>query len=147
MTITPQQAQALRQGISPGKWRHDGLPRPGEDPMRATEIYSTDEYGVIAYVQPCKADADAIALVPDMAEQIAGMEWEYAPQTHLDGTWKYVTGVVWKVNGNYDISTSRTATGALWFEDPDEVREACEELDVATYRIVRRLVGEPEMID
>lgn len=78
---------------------------------------------------------------------IAGMQWEYAPQAHLNGAWKYVTGVAWKVNGDYDIRTSRTATGAIWFSDPDEVREACEELDVATYRIVRRLVGEPEAID
>ena len=138
MTITPEQAKTLNCNDYPRPWEIGQVP----------VFDAWDDYEEAWYAGPAivydEDIAPLVAAAPVMSEQIAGMQWEYAPQAHLNGAWKYVTGVAWKVNGDYDIRTSRTATGAIWFSDPDEVREACEELDVATYRIVRRLVSTVE---
>lgn len=141
MTITPEQARNLPYDNYSTPWEISQV--PGFDVWGDYED-AWDVGPAIVYDEDL---APLVAAAPVMAAQIAGMQWEYAPQAHLNGAWKYVTGVEWKVNGDYDISTSGTATGAIWFDDPDEVREACEELDVATYRIVRRLVSTVEEIE
>ncbi|MGN0097206.1 MAG: hypothetical protein ACI38U_14225 [Corynebacterium sp.] len=75
--MTPEEAQALEPGTTPGPWAHDEVPGPGEDPTRATEVYPQDESGVIAYVQPNAADVALIAAAPDMRATIAAQTWQW----------------------------------------------------------------------
>lgn len=78
MNITPDQARELLDGASDGPWEHGDVPGPGEDPTRATEVYQPGEPGAIAYVQPNTADVKLIAATPDLAQTIAGMEWQWS---------------------------------------------------------------------
>lgn len=79
MNITPDQARELLDGASDGPWEHGDVPGPGEDPIRATEVYQPGEPGAIAYVQPNTADVKLIAAASDLAQTIAGMteQWRH----------------------------------------------------------------------
>lgn len=129
MTITPDQADRLKQGVTKTPWRAikrdweihpTGIVRDADD-----ETIGAAEGG---HVDPefTHGQADLIAAAPDMAETIAGMKYEHAVEIYHE-----VAGV-WIRYGN-------------WVE----VQEVAE-LDLSgddRTRLVRRLVSDPEVID
>ena len=133
MTITPEQARELRDGIRNTPWRAiksdfkidpTGIVRDAED-----ETIGAAEGG---HVDPdfTHGQADLIAAAPGMAETIAGMEWEWAVQHQEGETWHYVHS--WRKSlseAEWDLRKNKG-----WSPD-------------STFRIVRRLVSSPEVVD
>lgn len=126
MTITPDQADRLKQGVTKTPWRAiksdleihpTGIVRDADD-----ETIGAAEGG---HVDPefTHGQADLIAAAPDMAETIAGMTEEW--------------GVL--VHGRVNRWTDR--------QDADAEMVACRKLRLDA-RLVRRLVSAPvEVID
>lgn len=133
MNITPDQARELLDGASDGPWEHGDVPGPGEDPIRATEVYQPGEPGAIAYVQPNTADVKLIAATPDLAQTIAGMRWEYTFQTRPRGLpWRSWT------------------TQEDWFDNRNAAYRAAmnvQDEDSFNCRLVRRPVGPVEVVE
>ena len=119
MTITPDQAQTLLDGATPGPW--------GRTQMGAL----TDTDGKVLVHGPDgnmdDGDANLAAAAPDLAQTIAGMRWEYALET------------LWGTGHDWAVTTG-------WFPTPERAW-ADLALDTGPTRIVRRLVSETEVID
>lgn len=125
MTITPDQAQALLHGTTPGPW--------GRTVMGAL----TDTDGKVLVNGPDwnmdDSDADLASVAPDMAETIAGMQWEYIFQEKvpISGQWKRILSTTtWPLDHCQDVLARMQS-----------------ELPEKEYRLIRRLVGKPEVID
>ena len=95
MIITPDQAQNLLDGATPGPWawqtneydsRNAGGPNRDYDSLGpkggkpALETQDGEDYA--SWVNISEADKELIAAAPDLAQTIAGMRWEYAVE-HL----------------------------------------------------------------
>ena len=131
MNITPDQARELLDGATPGPWNldeHDAimngrafrLRQPGKPGIRV----SATTYGH-------NDDPELIAAAPDLAQTIAGMEWEYGlrqprPEPHAEGELYTSWG--------YRLFAAKAAFAGL------------TDRGVECY-IVRRLVGPVEVID
>lgn len=132
MTITPDQADRLKRDATDGPWMLDQ-----QDPDEAPMIMSTRvENGLIigTYIAECveeDGDARLIAAAPDMAETIAGMEYEYAAQVKERGEWFYI--------GLYGPDEP-------WGPEED-VREYQVRCQIPGARLVRRLVGPVEVAE
>lgn len=138
MTITPDQAQHLLDGATPGPWRalhdqwedEDGTPCEdfyvlgGPDGILHTEDFDPDTHNPVA-------NTTLAAAAPDLAQTIAGMEWEYGlrqprPEPHAEGELYTSWG--------YRLFAAKAAFAGL------------TDRGVECY-IVRRLVGPVEVID
>lgn len=133
-SISPERARELLDTASPGPWEvmteyTDGEPRPHDSHRICTES------GVYMGIMHGK-DATLTAAAPDLAETIAGMEYEYTVYVYL--------------GERHIIQWS--------FEEDSHVGEWTDDLDKAEYvrdalikegrraRLVRRLVSDPEVI-
>lgn len=141
MTITPEQARNLPYDNYTTPWAL----------IEDVVFDGRGDYEQAWHAGPATVyDEDLVPLVaaaPVMAAQIAEMRWEYAPQVHIDGNWKYYTG--W---GNRKLPEPTFNTPAHtfevgWFDSEEEARRIAPPPDGAEYRIVRRLVSKPEVID
>lgn len=125
MTITPDRADQWTQTATPGPWYVHTDP---DDPD-GTFIYDEDGHMCIA-VEPVgsdyrEADLHLAAAAPDLAQTIAGMEWQWSVEKHDGHRWSRHGGWV----GPESIARLRLR----------KVRE-----DGETARLVRRLVGPGE---
>ena len=84
--ITPDQAQTLLDGATPGPWkkRRD---RDGTPIAVVVSAGPTDRHHIMTAEPACseeraQADTGLIAAAPALAQTIAGMRWEYAVE-HL----------------------------------------------------------------
>lgn len=132
MTITPDQAQELLDVATPGPWRAlhdqwedgDGTPCEdfyvlgGPDGILHTEDFDPDTHNPVA-------NTTLAAAAPDLAQTIAGMEWQWSVEKHDGHRWSRHGGWV----GPESIARLRLR----------KVRE-----DGETARLVRRLVGPGE---
>lgn len=98
MNITPDQARELLDGATPGPWElrdTDALMNG-----RAFHLRQSGKPGirVSATTYGHNDDPELIAAAPDLAQTIAGMEWEYGlrqprPEPHAEGelytSWGY----------------------------------------------------------
>ena len=132
MTITPDQADRLKRDATDGPWMLDQ-----QDPDEVPMIMSMRvENGTVigTYIAECveeDGDARLIAAAPDMAETIAGMEYDYGiqqprPEPHMAGHLMTSWG--------YRLSAAKATYAGL----TDHGVEC---------HIVRRLVSAPEVID
>lgn len=140
MTITPKQAQELLEGTTPGPWVYNsGLESIETSNGSHTVLCNTND--VLIWGANPDLDAPLAAQAPIMAEQIAGMAYEYAAQVQLtdDGPWKYLTS-------REGIYTDLPYLAA-WKADIDSAQRMLSRTTGQRNRIVRRLVGEPEAID
>ncbi|HHK7182568.1 TPA: hypothetical protein ACQXLH_002049, partial [Streptococcus pneumoniae] len=78
---------------------------------------------------------------------IAGMQWEYAPQAHLNGAWKHYTGWGNRRRPEPPFNTPAHTFEVGWFNSEEEARRIAPPPDWAEYRIVRRLVSKPEVVE
>lgn len=116
--MTPEGARGLLEAATPGPWGvEDGL-------GTHKQVWTAED----TFIDGDMSDADAalIAAAPDMAEQIASMHYEYAVQVERDGVWGVSEDSSW---GSYSVALVRYGRT----EEPA--------------RIVRRLVGEPEVAE
>ena len=133
--MTPEQIHELLDNATPGPWEaratyDDGTPRP--DTTR--EMRAGDQYLGIMHAP----DADLAAAAPDLAELVAGMHYEYAVQHDRYGEWLYETT---------RHATTKDPTLAMWWDDVEDARdEARTCYNGCNTRIVRRLVGESEVV-
>ena len=102
-------AKQLLDGATPGPWNIDGAPHPGPDDELF--IHPKDDGGTIARVQPQYADAELIAVAPELAQALAEETYEYSYQelrgdewetafndvTHLEEWWPKKSDVDWIV--------------------------------------------------
>ena len=123
MTITPEQAKTLN---------YDDYPRPweiGQVPVFDAEAW----YAGPAFVYD-EDIAPLVAAAPVMAEQIAGMQWEYGiDRENLQCS---------------HIDHPRGCRLTMWCQSLDSARDGVEiaQQSDPTARIVRRLVSKPEEI-
>lgn len=120
--MTPEKARELLDGRTPSPWWWCETDYP------EVTVYH-EKYGIIAKSVDIE-EADLICTAPDLAELVAGMHYEYAVECTRDGeTWKRET--LW---------------GSRFWADSDEECFKQEDEFIDT-RIVRRLVGEPEVAE
>lgn len=135
MTITPEQAKTLNCDDYPRPWEIGQV--PVFDPW--------DDYEESWYAGPAivydEDIAPLVAAAPVMAEQIAGMTYEYAPLVCMDGEWFYCTGLI----DEDGIDTTTIAAHADWSESRC-VAEKWFDATSDEVCIVRRLVSKPEEI-
>lgn len=124
--MTPEDARELRDGTVPGPWLCD------KDGDEYEFVIGTEDFGIITEVDR-ESDGRLIAAAPALAELVAGLRHEYAVQVNehrnRDADWWY-----WKDN-------MRTQ----WFTDYEEAVNVAESTPESA-RVVRRLVGEPEVV-
>jgi len=68
-------AQQLLDGATPAPWSIYGVPHPGPDDELF--IHPKDDGGAIARVQPLYADAELIAVAPELAQALAEEKYQY----------------------------------------------------------------------
>lgn len=134
--MTPEKAKGLRGIASPGPWRADRYVY-----MDGQSVYDQNGYKIAEHMSG--NDADLIAAAPELAELVAGLRYEYAVQVQRDGRWKYMSRVVprW----------IETPLYAEWLGDLDEAEKHADhwraQIDPYNARVVRRLVGDPEVTE
>lgn len=135
MTITPDQAQTLLDGATPGPWRalhdqwedEDGTPCEdfyvlgGPDGILHTEDFDPDTHNPVA-------NTTLAAAAPDLAQTIAGMRWQYAVEVYHTDAKCWIQGSNW-------ISHFKVAEQDLGDYGDDRTR------------LVRRLVGPVEVVE
>ena len=138
MTITPEQAKTLNCNDYPRPWEIGQVP----------VFDAWDDYEEAWYAGPAivydEDIAPLVAATPVMAAQIAEMRWEYAPQVHIDGNWKYYTGWGNRKLPEPPFNTPAHTFEVGWFNSEEEARRIAPPPDWAEYRIVRRLVSPTE---
>ena len=125
MNITPEQARELLDGATPGPW---GVLFNNEaiETDTSTVLYNTD--GAVEWGRNIEHDVPLAAAAPDLAQTIAGMEWQWSVEKHDGHRWSRHGGWV----GPESIARVRL----------QKVRE-----DGETARLVRRLVGPVEVAE
>ena len=132
--ITPDQAQTLLDGATPGPWkkRRD---RDGTPIAVVVSAGPTDRHHIMTAEPACseeraQADTGMIAAAPDLAHTIAGMTEEWGVERDRPGT-AYIDGTV--------------ARWITWVGDEARARKACViSPRGGNPRLVRRLVGPVE---
>lgn len=125
--MTPEKAHKLRERATPGPWeRHPDNPRIlcNLDRKFAVHVELVKDRGLDPHPEDV-ANTELIAAAPDLAELVAGLRYEYAVQVKRDGDWVMEEDSYW---GPYSVAVVR-------FGRTEE-----------TARIVRRLVGDPEVV-
>lgn len=129
--MTPEEAQALEPGTTPGPWEwkddcseglgaraYDSL---GNDTHHALETQDAEDYA--SWVVASDEDKALIAAAPEMRTIIASLRWEYAIESQWStGDWANTTG---------------------WFPTPERAQAELFLDDMPT-RLIRRLVGNAE---
>lgn len=131
MTITPQQAQELLEGTTPGPWikTQEGLSHPVGYVIDRVLYDSSDYQGAVD-----DPNADLVCAAPDMAEQIAGMRPEYRAEFQTAA-------------GQWFPTPHRCSCSSGWGTKQQAARHAADwKADGYAARIVRRLVSKPEEI-
>jgi hypothetical protein len=134
MTITPDQAQNLLDGATPGPWssHHDewedenGIECEdfyvigGTDGILSTENFDPDNHDPVA-------NTTLAAAAPDMAETIAGMKTEYAVQSKA--------GALTQLYYGRDV---------IWTDTELTAWQVAHEIGGV---VVRRFVTDPEVVE
>lgn len=145
MTITPEQAKALLKDTTPAPWKktQEDLTHPVGYLIEGV-LYDCCSYqGAVS-----DPEADLICAAPDMAEQIAGMRYEYTAQIQDEhGEWKFYGGWEWKVGGDYEMILLETSADTTWTANLETAREWAGDTAGDEIRIVRRLVSGPEVVE
>lgn len=115
------------------------------------ETYNDNLAYAVGYDGEVTIDPDAIGLVaaaPELAETIAGLRYEYAAQVRRGSAspWLYV-----RQNGHF----SKRGSTSVWCKRrtgcENAIRGALKRKDVGAdtveFRVVRRLVGDPEVVE
>lgn len=115
MTVTPEQADKLSRNAPDGPWKTLRFAYEGIHVMNANDDF----------LDPDKSLLALLAAAPDLAQTIAGMEWQ------------------WGVERAY---RSGTETAVLWFSSEDDARQEIDNPNRqhGNPRLVRRLVGPVE---
>lgn len=130
MTITPDQADRMKQAATSVPWSVH------IDSNDVDEIYIYSDDGNMCIGIDLRGsyftshDLNLAAAAPDMAETIAGMEWEWAVQHQEGETWHYVHS--WRKSlseAEWDLRKNKG-----WSPD-------------STFRLVRRLASSPEVVE
>lgn len=134
MTDITDQADQWTQTATPGPWYVHTDP----DDQDGTFIYDEDGHMCIA-VAPAgsdyrEADLTLAAAAPLLAAQIAGMQWEYGVEQHTLDSPHWHTAIPYDRGFDEDKCTQLAETFRA--NNPHN-----------KYRIVRRLVSKPEVID
>ena len=128
--MTPEKARELLDGRTPSPWWWCETDYP------EVTVYH-EKYGIIAKSVDIE-EADLICTAPDLAALVAGMHYEYAVQHDRYGEWLYETT---------RHATTKDPTLAMWWDDVEDARdEARTCYNGCNTRIVRRLVGESEVV-
>lgn len=133
-----QDAKQLLEEATPGPWSIDGAPHPGPDDELF--IHPKDDGGAIARVQPLYADAELIAVAPELAQALAEETYEYAVQV------KCKASKEWRLlSFKLPFITHKTT----WFRSQSEAEHERQEQvsGQVNSRIVRRRVSPLEVID
>ena len=136
--ITPNEAEALLEGATPGPYE---LEESGEQwadcpPSHGMQITSRAGHALVQkevserVADEWHATFELMAAAPDMAKQIAGMRYEYAVQVRRSGEWQY----------------SRDENNFRWQDLTAQMVRADRDHPREETRIVRRLVTEPEVL-
>lgn len=139
--MTPEEAHKLREKATPGPWRTTKEVQCG----CCMRVEASSALVCIPDID----DAPLVAAAPDLAELVAGMHYEYAAQVGHDGRKKIVTdsdGGLWpcgEINGEMQH----------WHRDRKDAQDYADcwnshysKRTGATARVVRRLVGDPEVV-
>ncbi|AZA08714.1 hypothetical protein [Corynebacterium pseudopelargi] len=149
--ITPDKAQALLKGATPGPYE---LEESGEQwadcpPSHSMQITSRDGHALVQkevserVADEWHATFELMATAPDMAKQIANMRWEYAVELQYEpDRWE-----LYKHTNLFALITTEVPANGRWF---DTIKQAQEHAKTTKYptRIVRRLAStELEVIE
>lgn len=149
--ITPEKAKEMLEGATPGPWDWDA----GDDriPLVSVDGYGTVAQGIGLYddhvwVDCGDKDGALVAAAPELAQQIAGMHWEYAVQVcDENDEWLNYAGWENKANGDYDMILLDPASPEGWVRTLGVAQDAFEDCAADETRIVRRMVTELEEIE
>ena len=129
--ITPDQAQTLLDGATPGPWkkRRD---RDGTPIAVVVSAGPTDRHHIMTAEPACseeraQADTGLIAAAPALAQTIAGMKTEYAVQTKEGGLTQLYYG-----------------RDLVWTDTKLTAEQVAHEIGGT---VVRRFVTDPEVVE
>lgn len=131
MTITPEQARALLDGATPGPWEAL-FDNESIETDASTVLCNTD--GAVEWGRNTEHDVPLAAAAPAMAEQIAGMQWEHGVEQHTLDNPHWHTAIPYDRGFDEDQCTQLAETFRA--NNPHN-----------KYRIVRRLVSAPEVVE
>lgn len=142
--MTPEKARKLREKATPGPWeRHPDNPRMlcNLDRKFAVHAELVKNRGLEPDPEDV-ANTELIAAAPELAELVAGLRYEYAVQNIETGAFlrEEYDGVVVNTSdpsaADWDTNFERAEAYAVWMTKYEPIE----------YRVVRRLVGEPEVV-
>ena len=84
MTITPEQARELLDWATPGPWEAL-FDNEAIETDKSTVLYNTD--GAVEWGRNIEHDVPLAAAAPDLAQTIAGMEYEYRTEEWSGAYW------------------------------------------------------------
>lgn len=131
MTITPDQARELLDGATPGPWEAL-FDNEAIETDASTVLCNTD--GAVEWGRNTEHDVPLAAAAPELAQTIAGMRWEYGVEQHTLDNPHWHTAIPYDRGFDQDKCTQLAETFRA--NNPHN-----------KYRIVRRLVSKPEVID
>lgn len=138
MTITPDQAQNLLDGATPGPWvwqtneydsRNAGGPNRDYDSLGpkggkpALETQDGEDYA--SWVNISEADKELIAAAPDMAQTIAGMEWQWSVERLTED------GSLWLIDRPWTCDRELAETWLRKYDGSRLVRQLVGPVEVA----------------
>ena len=132
MTITPEQAQALLEDTTPAPWVYDSDYECIETADSSTVVLCNTDLAVSWGANP-DTDGSLAAQAPIMAEQIAGMQWEYGMEQYTLDNPHWHTAIPYDRGFDQDKCTQLAETFRA--NNPHN-----------KYRIVRRHVSKPEVM-
>lgn len=140
--MTPEQAQKLLDAATPGPWEHDGAGCVGNYVTREIVCVSGPD---MKDDPQAVADRNMIIAAPVLAELVASLRYEYAVQVGMDGKFAYA----------FMADTGKFRFGPLaladWWQTHGEAADLVADMKSmnphTTACVVRRLVGEPEVVE
>lgn len=146
--MTPEEAKQLLDKATPGPWEVEEFEEQHAGCPPTTEFYlGSDDFQNIAtaetterYYDQTRANFALIAAAPALAEIVAGLRYEYAVQVeYTDGEIEYARSF---------LTATPSIADAWWTNKPNKGLAAkWRENALCAARVVRRLVGEPEVAE
>lgn len=146
--MTPEKAHKLREKATPGPWeRHPDKPRVlcNLKHKFAVHVELVKDRGLKPHPEDV-ANTELIAAAPDLAELVAGLRYEYAVQAKHGDVWEY-ENCAFSDRCPMDDLYSEDPSLAYWWDCVEDAQRAAAYIVAAPTRIVRRLVGDPEVTE
>ena len=155
--MTPEEAKALLEAATPGPWEVEEFEEQYAGCPPTTEFYlGSDDFQNIAsaetterHYDQTRANFALIAAAPDLAETVARLRFMYGVAVEMPHGIRYLAE---DMDGDIWAHSDPHFPAVMWFEWDKDAEDVAvfwnkDHPEHATARVVRRLVGDPEVVD